>query len=210
MVKAGWRIHRCRTLALVALGLALLTGTALAADCPSPDSPAFAVGDEWRNEGGNYPVVTRVVAIEGDGSVVESNADATCQEGCRYVRDRNLMSTGGTDRNGKPTYVSGLQGLNFPLQVGKQWDQRRDFRLGSGAMVPFHHRWKVEGCEEVKVKAGTFRAFRIFYDQENLGPGRLGGKFTYWWSPEARAIVKWKAHTTGWGRDWEMVSYGLK
>lgn len=76
-------------------------------------------------------------------------------------------------------------------------------------MVPFHHRWKVEACEEVKVKAGTFKAFRISYAQENLGPGRLGGKFTFWWSPEVKAIVK-KAHTSDWGRDWELVSYTLK
>lgn len=202
----------------VVITLAVIpAGSATAAECPSPDPPAFAIGDEWRIEGGTYPVVTRVEAIEGEGSVVESNADATCQEGCRYIRDRNLMATSGTDRNGKPTYVSGLQSLNFPLQVGKQWEQRQDFRLGTGAMVPFHHRWKVEACEEVKVKAGTFRAFRISYAQENLvssaivaGQRRLGGTFTFWWSPEAKAVVKSRAHTSGWGRDWELVSYSLK
>jgi hypothetical protein len=74
---------------------------------------------------------------------------------------------------------------------------------------------QVEACEEVKVKAGTFRAFRISYAQEDLAPrasvgSRLGGKFTFWWSPEAKAVVKWRAHTSGWGRDWELVSYTVK
>ena len=42
-------------------------------------------------------------------------------------------------------------------------------------MRPYFNVWKVEAFEEVKVKAGTFTAFRISWHQENRGGYRWTG-----------------------------------
>lgn len=199
-------------LSLIVFGyVAIPTTVALAAECASVDAPTFAIGDEWRWEGGTYPVVTRVVALEGDGSVVESNADPWCQDGCRYVRDRDGIAVNGTNPKGEAVYVTGLKLVEFPLAVGKEWSQRLDLRSQTtGAMQPLSVRWKVEACEEVKVKAGNFRAFRISWAQDGLGQRRWSGKATLW-SPEVKAFVKRRVHTTDWAlRDQDLVSYTLK
>lgn len=155
------------------------------------EAPSFKIGDEWRWEGGEYPAFSRVVALEGDGSVVDSNTDVSCRDGCRYVRDRNTNITSGRSGKGEPAYVAGLKLLEFPLTVGKEWTQSKDLRrLSDGRTDPYVMSWKVEAFEEVTVKAGTFRAFRISWYQENRGPSSWTGKSTLWWSPEAKAFVK--------------------
>jgi len=42
-----------------------------------------------------------VVALQGDGSVVET-IDVWCRQGCRYVRDRNGSATSGTTGTASP------------------------------------------------------------------------------------------------------------
>lgn len=60
------------------------------------------------------------------------------------------------------------------------------------------------------MKAGTFRAFRISWMQENRGPYGWRGHADLCWSPEVKMFVKRAAHTSGWGPDWELESYTLK
>jgi len=206
--------------AALVCGIVLLAGPASVtplAEAQAPaaapsvaDAPTFKVGDEWRWEGGTYPTYVRVVALEGDGSVVESNLDVWCRDGCRYTRDKYGISISGVSGKGEPTYVSGLKILDFPLTVGKEWTQERELRqLGTDRMVPYYNVWKVEAFEEVKVKAGTFKAFRISYSQENRR-SRWSGNASLWWSPDVKAFVKRVGHTSGWGKDWELASYSLK
>ncbi len=187
----------------------LAEAQAPAATPPVAEAPTFKIGDEWRWEGGDYPTYIRVVALEGAGSVVESNLDVWCRDGCRYTRDKNGISTSGVSGKGEPTYVSGLKILDFPLTVGKQWTQETELRqLSTGQMRPYFNVWKVEAFEEVK--AGTFKAFWISYSQENRGSVRWSGNASLWWSPDVKAFVKRVGHTSGWGKDWELASYSLK
>lgn len=172
------------------------------------EAPSFKIGEEWNWTGGRYDTYVRVVALEGDGSVVESNLDIWCRDGCRYILDKNGIATSGTNKKGEPTYVSGLRILEFPLRVGKEWTQTIDLReSSSGAMRPYVNRWKVDAFEEVTVKAGTFKAFRISWYQENRGVYLWSGSASLWWSPEVKAFVKRAVHTSGWGNDWELASY---
>jgi hypothetical protein len=79
----------------------------------------------------------------------------------------------------------------------------------------YFNRFKVETYELVKVPAGTFKAFRIRHDQENLTSRR---RFTQaWWSPDVRWFVKgstWRETGLGYsaagGADLELASYSLK
>lgn len=173
------------------------------------DAPTYKVGDEWRYSRG---VFSQVIGFEGDLRIVASNRDPFC-DGCRYFLDRNGVVVKTLDRQGNPTQ-SGSQGLkilDFPLRVGKSWSQDIDLReLRTGAMRPYANTWRVEAYEEITVKAGTFKAFRISWRQENRGPYPWRGEATLWWSPDVKGFVKGVAHTTEWFRPWELEAFTLK
>ena len=169
------------------------------------EAPVRKVGDEWRYTGGNY---SRVVTAEGERYVMVSNLDPTCSE-CRYVYDRNGNITKVSDANGNPKPA--FQPVEFPLRVGKTW--KRDTKLapvGGGTPQPYSNDFKVEGYEEITVKAGTFKAFRISWYQVNRGPRSWSGQADLWWSPDVRNFVKAVPFTSNWFQPWELESYVLK
>jgi hypothetical protein len=76
-------------------------------------------------------------------------------------------------------------GWVFPLKVGKSWSQHERLTLhASGKTVEFDFKCAVEGFEKVKVRAGTFDAFRI-HCTSNVGTDDV-----YWTSPGVGAFVK--------------------
>jgi len=185
------------------------------------EAPTFKVGDEWRFTGGTFPGVHRVVGSEGDYVITEFTGFTRC-EGCRYFRDRNLTVHKVLDAKGEPwpEAVLGEQRLDFPLHVGREWTQNIELRGPGGRLQPFVNRFKVEAHEEVSVKAGKFKAFRITQFQENRATGGRG-EGTSWWSPDVRWWVKVEAvREIGLGapgrargatrRDTELESYTLK
>jgi hypothetical protein len=76
--------------------------------------------------------------------------------------------------------------------------------------MPYDNSYEVEAYEDVKTKAGTFKAFRISYIQENKGSYSWTGRSTFWYSSEVKATIKRVAHTKNFGTDWELESYSLK
>lgn len=178
------------------------------------DAPSYRVGDEWRYSPGTF---VRVVDLRDGLVVTESNTDQWC-EGCRYFRDRNLVAVKILDAQGRPHEYAmagaDLKLLDFPLYVGKAWSQDTKLRRPSGVIVPYSSRVKVEAYEEVTVKAGTFKAFRISWELERAAAydpwgTPFHGKSAMWWSPEVRAFVKREVYSRWWGEGWELVSYTL-
>lgn len=79
-------------------------------------------------------------------------------------------------------------GVGFPMKVGKVVS--RDIRMtlhAQNRVVPFKATWKVEAYEDVTVPAGTFKAFRVSYEDTN------GTQGTWWNNPENGIFVKWSA-----------------
>ena len=68
-------------------------------------------------------------------------------------------------------------------------------------------------CEEVKTKAGTFKAFRITHIQQRAHTSFSGDveeawQETLWYGPGLKAFVKREVNTNvEWGPDWELESY---
>jgi len=58
-------------------------------------------------------------------------------------------------------------GYEWPLEVGKMWSRNHRFVFGTGQSLPVNITCKVEAYEEVKVPAGTFRAFRVSYTRSD-------------------------------------------
>jgi hypothetical protein len=217
-----------RSLRLAVGLLAMLTIAAFTAcstvqtrPIPKADSiliqaPVFRVGDEWHFTGGVYASVARVTAVEPGQTVIQFVGYTLCDE-CLYFRDSNLVVTKVLQPDGQlyPDEILGVQFLQFPLRVGKEWEQVIDLRDATGVTYPYRNRFRVEAFEEITVKAGTFRAFRISQAQENVQT-QWRGIATSWWSPDVRWWVRFEplrgTGLSGGGspRAIELESYGLK
>ncbi len=174
------------------------------------DAPAYKIGDQWTYPGN----VVTVVGIDGEYVVKTSTSSRDCP-GCRFFRDRNDVLVKVHDADGKPVSdypISGLKMLDFPMRVGKEWQHETRLRqLSTGAFRPYMNYFKVEAYEDVKTRAGVFKAFRISYRQVSTGPGETWrGDSTLWWAPQVKMFVTRAVHTSGWGTDWELSSYTLK
>jgi hypothetical protein len=79
-------------------------------------------------------------------------------------------------------------GVGYPMKVGKTVS--REVRLtlhAQNRVIPFKANWKVEAYEDVTVPAGTFKAFRVSYEDTN------GTQGTWWNNAENGIFVKWSA-----------------
>jgi len=101
--------------------------------------------------------------------------------------------------------------VGYPMKVGKVTTQ--DVRMTVHAQnrtVRFTSTWIVQAYEDVTVPAGTFKAFRVTYQDT------LGTTSTSWIDPKTGIFVKWsnrrsERHPRGAGtQDAELVSIGMK
>jgi len=111
--------------------------------------------------------------------------------------------------------------LNFPLTLGKQWKdlfERNELGpIGGIGRAEYQETFRSLGWEEVEVRAGKFKAIKLEYKfvrSFGFGSG-AENKAWYWYSPEAKNLVKCqyeKGYIEGSDerRDWKLVSYELK
>jgi len=169
--------------AVLVLGpMGCATSPDLANPPPPAERPTYALGEKWiRNDG-----VYELIRIEDDRYIFSAS------------RDREIHLT----RDLFPaTVVKGTRDLTFspppqlpwPLEVGK-------VETGPGN-VPGNIRgvWftsRVEAHEDVRVPAGTFKAFRVAIETRTLGADdRL--VLTTWYAPELRQFVKTESRMYG-------------
>jgi len=214
--RANCRRGRLSVVALVALIATSVTPTSPArAQAPVAEAPVLNVGDQWRWTFGRS---RRIVAVEGE-LVASPFSNERCNR-CTAYRDRNLTIVKLVDKDGKVVDDPevGYKQLDFPLKIGKTWDSDQVLlnnvtRVGQ----PYKNAFAVEAYEEVKTKAGTFKAFRISHIQQRAhssfdgDAGRSWWRQTLWYSPEVGAFVKREVNSkVNWGPDWELESYSLK
>jgi hypothetical protein len=102
-------------------------------------------------------------------------------------------------------------GWRHPLEVGKTELSKSVMYLHqSGNSIPWEITYTVEAYEDVTVKAGTFKAFRVRQSSN------LGNEDVHWWSPELKIFVKQSLkrnmrHPQGLGtREMELVSHDIR
>jgi uncharacterized caspase-like protein len=164
------------------------------------EAPTVHVGDEWRYTGGAF---VRVLGFEGAHTILVSNIEPSCQD-CRYFSDKkgNVVQVRDVQgANGSPRFYGSVGiPLDFPLHVGKEWTYD---------LSRHTNRFRVKTYEEVSVKAGTFKAFRIAWHQSS---DRWSGDVDLWWSPDVKGIVKRMVKSyvrSEWVRELELESYTL-
>lgn len=90
-------------------------------------------------------------------------------------------------------------GHAYPLTPGKAWTSEHTVTLPRGS-TPLRVNWAVEAVEEVRVPAGTFRTWRVRYE-DNLGETQR-----VWVAPELglgvvrRALTRAASHPLGAGQ----------
>jgi hypothetical protein len=76
-------------------------------------------------------------------------------------------------------------GWDFPLEVGKSWARKhRVTNHANNTSTEFVGNWKVEAYEDVTVRAGTFKAYKVRFTDT------LGTENVTWFSPETGGFVK--------------------
>ena len=100
--------------------------------------------------------------------------------------------------------------LLFPLYPGKRWSFRYRYPTASGTgSLKIEQAAVVEGWEEVRVPAGTFRALKVvhtgrYWASEQMYSWSGAIHETYWYAPVAKRVVRMEYRdTTGSGAQWD-------
>jgi hypothetical protein len=188
----------------------------MAAGLESSAAPTYCLLDSWTFSTGN---IERVITVSSDAYTFQGRVGGC--GGClvQYSRDLRPMKVVTPD-GGEPNWMQlrlasfgrDWNYLDFPLTPKKTW-RISSTALFSGRVAPVTVDATVVGHEEVRTKAGTFKAAKIQYDWKATfggeGRGMASWTNTWWWSPETKSIVKFTTTTAG-AQDWELVSYSLK
>ncbi len=192
---------------LAALIVAILSASAHA---QSTEPPTFSVGDTWKRSHG---LDLTVVSIDDKGTVF-SGVLIDCPS-CLARLDKSLNLQEITDANGKPVDVTRLRGAlvgpnwkfyEWPLEVKKSWSTS-----GQGFFRNQPQRYNIDltvrTYDDVKTKAGTFKAYKIEQSWSNAYGNRWINNL--WYAPEVKNTVKFTSDNSN-NTDWELISYSLK
>jgi hypothetical protein len=178
--------------AFVAAALALSAGPASG---QSAERPEIKVGDRWQ-----FAVYYTVPSAAPNRTWLVTSVAATGIEGTengealRLTRDLNVIESP-RDR------ASDFRLLDFPLAVGKRWQFVNDWVFKpKGSKGTSRADVTVIAYEKIAVPAGEFHAFKLTSRESLGGTSPIGSVYagettrTYWYAPEARAIVKLVSH----------------
>jgi len=183
-------LPRALTVFLLALGAAV-QAQADAGRLRPADRPRIAPGDQWHFAAyGSVPTaepnrVWRIVSV-----TTEEIAGTENGEPLRLTPELNVLES-------PRSLESNPRLLSFPLAVGKRWRFASDWlfkQKGSRGRIEVDV--AVLGHETVTVPAGRFDAFKLQATGRLSGTSPADSRYdattttTYWYSPEARAIVK--------------------
>jgi hypothetical protein len=176
-----------------------------AMDCGEPvPAPKYQAGERWtwRDEKGREGMSV-VLQVEGDmtqirlltGDVASYDKDWIIQKVVRTTGE--VVTTQGAGAT--VTARVGQKTLDFPLQVGKQWEisAYAQARSGLGTMERFYERYKVVACEEVATPAGKLPAMKVEVERGMTGTqprAKSGapptGVYYLWYAPQVKNIVR--------------------
>lgn len=187
---------------------------------PPLPAPVYRVGNRWIydcSDGYRLPVTwveTHTVAsTSASGIAMQVTIEGPTMH---YQRVEQLSAPGVVlsgevyDNTETRNFVEPLVRYQFPLTPGTSWRQSLRNPDSSTQLTSNVQRTvRVEGYEQVSVKAGTFNALmmRIFMAVDDNNPFRFPTNCTYqlWWAAEAGAMVRMTKYATyierGDGRD---------
>jgi hypothetical protein len=79
--------------------------------------------------------------------------------------------------------------LNFPLFIGKKWQNETQGEGADGILRTFKNNWEVEKIETVDSPAGQFRAWKIHRNFTAPNMRQTRDQY-YWYAPDVKIVVK--------------------
>lgn len=171
----------------IVLSTVFLLATVIVSAEEQVSAPVFEDGDSWIFEVAEKNVpVSSTVSYNGTFKVVYHRGKlrifdlTTGQEEKRVGHNRHFGELLGLHKQ--------VANLNFPMYIGLKWDNDYLHRIRSAKRAAWQHeKYSVIGLEDVTVRAGTFRAFKIY--KYMTGPNNRH-ETTYFYSPDTKCIVK--------------------
>jgi hypothetical protein len=176
------------------------------------EAPILYAGDTWRYRVGGKEWNRKVLRVEDDIYVIREKTYVGKQD---LGYDKNTLNLDfPVNEDGTRTKFTGARRrvLDFPLFFGKEWSNmlKAAPHKGVSREKDFLEEYVVAAYEDVKVAAGTFKAFRIEYQNKETGRMVQTARATFWYSPEVKAIVKRTAEKGFAIPGMELISYKLK
>lgn len=180
------------------------------------EAPVWNVGDKWVFTEGNIEVVG------SDQNTYTLNFSKELLEISPRVENKGLIVFDKStlnriyviveDKREKYTTLLRRRILNFPFNLGKEWEDAGSLKPSSGPMkgtvIDYSETFRVLEWENLKVQAGNFKTIKLEYTLQLRGNS---GKSTYWYAPEAKYFVKCQYDKLLFFgvKDWELASFKL-
>jgi hypothetical protein len=172
------------------------------------DAPKFKNGDFWHFDVSDKLVTSSSQRLRGVYEVLFNDGKLQV-----FKVEQNEKSPVDSSRIsllqamlGQGNYLGGKY-LQFPLSVGKKWDVEYTVRpTGASKDVSYKGEVTVGGFENVSSPAGNFRALKL--TREIRSSIRTTTTATYYYSPEAKSIVKMLFEFPDGPQNLELVKFG--
>jgi hypothetical protein len=191
------------------------------------NAPVWNIGDKWVFTQGNIEVIgtdkkNYALNFSKDTCIVENRGFQTI-----IFEKPTLNRSYVLKEDKREKYTRGLRKiLDFPLSIGKQWNDGYSGKAIVGRGVQEQHifdcseKFTVLGWEDVEVQAGKFKVFKLEYKATFSAPHAWAPKdeevkHHYWYSPDTKYFVKCQ-YDKEWMKDkkevfnWELTSFTLK
>jgi hypothetical protein len=178
------------------------------------EAPVLNVGDQWRYKDVTDAVLMNEVLDIKEGLYIIKEGGRRHLSGYdkKTMNFKFLIEESGKRMENKSNWRNIL---DFPMFVGKKWTETTvNIPDGRQTEATFLNEFEIEAIEGVNTAAGTFRAFRIRYQQTNKSV-KGSGWVRLWYSPETKSWVKREFEKSPfWSKvkihDSELISYKLK
>jgi len=212
---------------IILLGLMVLFLSPAVCAQEKVEAPVWNVGDKWTFTGNGSIEVAKadqsgyILKFSNETCIIETQ---TCNAILFEKNTRNRINAVEGDKRKK--YIMGFRKiLDFPFSAGKQWKDAYSAKelIGGGALehlIDYSENFRILGWEDIEVKAGKFKVFKLEYkaianSPHPWGPKDQEIKHYYWYSPDAKYFTKCQ-YDKVWMKDkkeifnWELTSLQLK
>ena len=182
---------------------ACATDPAVGPSSPAAEAPAYRVGDRWVYQGDDgFRVKTEwdetheVTAIAADGIAVR----ITLKGGIDVARTElwsapGQVKVGAEYDNQTRRFTVPLERYDFPLAVGKSWNQwARSYNEFTKENGEINRYVRVGGWEKVATPAGSFDAVKMQVlmrlDDETFWHWPTTCNYAVWYAPAVRGVVR--------------------
>lgn len=154
--------------------------------------PQMVVGEQWVLKTHRGLRSYQVIDEKPDGGfIVEvKNEEGLVLWHRHFDRDYQILGTnflilGEKSKPGAPWEKA----LDFPLFIGKKWQNEFRGEGADGISRTFKNTWEVEKVEMVETPVGTFNSFKIHRNFSASGMRQNRDQY-YWYSPEMKIVIK--------------------